>query len=167
MWQLPRDLSESCVIWINHQMKSSVTLCVINWNFSRELGDKCVEVSRCLAEIGVIKQELIDKTNLLHASQEMIDNLRTDAEKMRQEFSNYDQMITNTKYETEVMRIHSNYLVSHNSNKLPQPIVDGLGGGLGEVVTHPNSANQLIHFETIKPPLDGDLVVRILLKYIH
>ena len=78
-------------------------------------------MSRCLAEIGVIKQELIDKTNLLHASQEMIDNLRTDAEKMRQEFSNYDQMITNTKYETEVMRIHSNYLVSHNSNKLPQP----------------------------------------------
>ena len=90
-------------------------------------------MSRCLAEIGVIKQELIDKTNLLHASQEMIDNLRTDAEKMRQEFSNYDQMITNTKYETEVMRIHSNYLVSHNSNKLPQPKKYGLGGGLGEV----------------------------------
>ena len=97
----------------------------------------------------------------------MIDNLRTDAEKMRQEFSNYDQMITNTKYETEVMRIHSNYLVSHNSNKLPRPIFDGLGGGLGEVVTHPNSANQLIHFETIKWPPYGDLVVRILLKYIH
>ena len=124
-------------------------------------------MSRCLAEIGVIKQELIDKTNLLHASQEMIDNLRTDAEKMRQEFSNYDQMITNTKYETEVMRIHSNYLVSHNSNKLPRPIFDGLGGGLGEVVTHPNSANQLIHFEIIKWPPDGHLVVQILLKYIH
>ena len=38
-------------------------------NFSRELGDKCLEVSRCLAEMSVIKQELIDKTNLLHASQ--------------------------------------------------------------------------------------------------
>ena len=123
-------------------------------------------MSRCLAEIGVIKQELIDKTNLLHASQEMIDNLRTDAEKMRQEFSNYDQMITNTKYETEVMRIHSNYLVSHNSKVTPTQKY-GLSGWLGEVVTHPTSANQLIHWQAIVWPPDGDIVVLFLINILY
>ena len=123
-------------------------------------------MSRCLAEIGVIKQELIDKTNLLHASQEMIDNLRTDAEKMRQEFSNYDQMITNTKYETEVMRIHSNYLVSHNSKVTPTQKY-GLGGGLGEVVTHRSSAKQLIHWQAAKWPPDGDLVAWFLCNIMY
>ena len=83
-------------------------------NFSRELGDKCLEVSRCLAEMSVIKQELIDKTNLLHASQEMIDKMRLDAEKMRKEFNQFDEQIANTKYQTEVMRLQSNYLVSHS-----------------------------------------------------
>ena len=61
----------------------------------------------------MIKQEVTDKTALLYASQETIDTLRKETERMRQEFSNYDQIITNTKFETEVMRIHSDYLVSH------------------------------------------------------
>ena len=84
----------------------------MNISFSRELGDKCLEVSRCLAEMSVIKQELIDKTNLLHASQEMIDKMRLDADKMRKEFNQFDEQIANTKYQTEVMRLQSNYLVS-------------------------------------------------------
>merc|ERR1719277_119165 len=72
---------------------------------SRELGDKCLEVSRCLAEMSVIKQELIDKTNLLHASQEMIDKMRLDAEKMRHEFSQFDEQIANTKFQTEELEL--------------------------------------------------------------
>ena len=97
----------------------------MNIFFSRELGDKCLEVSRCLAEMSVIKQELIDKTNLLHASQEMIDKMRLDAEKMRKEFNQFDEQIANTKYQTEVMRLQSNYLVSKSVKLLVNISFDG------------------------------------------
>ena len=42
----------------------------------------------------------------------MIDKMRLDAEKMRREFNQFDEQISNTKYQTEVIRLQSNYLVS-------------------------------------------------------
>ena len=38
--------------------------------------------------------------------------MRLDAEKMRREFNQFDEQIANTKYQTEVIRLQSNYLVS-------------------------------------------------------
>lgn len=80
--------------------------------FSRDLGEKCVEVSRCLAEIGVIKDELSTKSDMLEKTQQIVDALRRDSDHMRNEIQKFDQNVGNANREYEVNTNFSTNLVS-------------------------------------------------------
>ncbi|CAG5095657.1 Oidioi.mRNA.OKI2018_I69.XSR.g14280.t3.cds [Oikopleura dioica] len=57
---------------------------------SQDHGDKCLEVSRCLADIEMLKEEIEAKSQQLEHSQQVVDTLRKDSEEMRNEFSKFD-----------------------------------------------------------------------------
>jgi len=79
---------------------------------SRDLGEKCVEVSRCLAEIGVIKDELTTKSEMLEKTQQIVDALRRDSDHMRSEIQKFDQNVgnANREYEVNMSNISYNHL---------------------------------------------------------
>lgn len=70
--------------------------------FSRDLGDKCVEVSRCLAEIGGIKDQLAVKTEMLEKTQKIVDALRRDSDHMRAEIQKFDENVGSANRDYEV-----------------------------------------------------------------
>ena len=76
------------------------------------MGEKCVEVSRCLAEIGVIKDELKSKSEKLEKTQQIVDALRRDSDHMRIEIQKFDENVGNTNRDYEVSHSFSSNMVS-------------------------------------------------------
>lgn len=58
---------------------------------SRDHGEKCLEVSRCLADIDMLKEEIDTKSQQLEHTQQVVDSLRKDSENMRNEFAKFDK----------------------------------------------------------------------------
>ena len=114
---------EKAVKWRKSQ---TMMCCVIDetW-FSRDLGEKCVEVSRCLAEIGVIKDELTAKSAMLEKTQHIVDALRKDSDHMRGEIEKFDQNVGSANRDYEVRLGKSIVSIFYNLTFLQQLISPG------------------------------------------